>query len=47
MRHEMKAVRQTQDVLAYLTAACEAQHLGLPAPSLLPLAHHAEASCTN
>jgi transposase len=39
--------QQKRDVLAYLTAACEAQHLGLPAPSLLPLAHHAEASCTN
>jgi transposase len=39
--------QQKRDVLAYLTVACEAQHLGLPAPSLLPLAHDAEASCTN
>jgi transposase len=39
--------QQKRDALAYLTAACEAQHLGLPAPSLLPLAHDAEASCTN
>jgi transposase len=39
--------QQKRDVLGYLTAACEAQHLGLPAPSLLPLSHHAEASCTN
>jgi transposase len=35
--------QQNRDVLTYLTLACEAQHLGLPAPSLLPLAHDAEA----
>jgi transposase len=39
--------QQKRDVLAYLTAACEAQHLGLPAPSLLPLAYDAEANGTN
>ncbi len=29
--------QQQRDVLAYLTAACQALHLGLPAPSLLPI----------
>ena len=28
--------QQERNVLEYLTAACQAQHLGLPAPSLLP-----------
>jgi hypothetical protein len=39
--------QQKRDVLAYLTAAGEAQHLGLPAPSLLPLTSDAEANGTN
>lgn len=30
--------QQHRNVLDYLTAACHAQHLGLPAPSLLPFA---------
>jgi len=30
--------QQKRNVLTYLTAACHAQHLGLPAPSLLPVA---------
>ncbi len=29
--------QQQRNVLDYLSAACQAQHLGLPAPSLLPL----------
>lgn len=29
--------QQQRNVLAYLTAACQALHLGLPAPSLLPV----------
>jgi transposase len=29
--------QQQRNVLDYLTAACQAQHLGLPAPSLLPI----------
>jgi len=29
--------QQKRNVLEYLTAACQAHHLGLPAPSLLPL----------
>lgn len=29
--------QQQRNVLAYLTAACQAQHLGLPAPSLIPV----------
>ena len=29
--------QQQRNVLDYLTAACHAQHLGLPAPSLLPI----------
>lgn len=29
--------QQQRNVLDYLTAACHAQHLGLPAPSLLPV----------
>jgi hypothetical protein len=33
--------------LAYLTAACEAQHFGLPAPSLLPVDSQADLISTN
>jgi transposase len=39
--------QQNRDVLAYLTAACEAQHLGLPPPSLLPLDSQADLISTN
>lgn len=34
--------QQQRHVLEYLTAACQAQHLGLPAPSLLPAIHLAD-----
>lgn len=39
--------QQNRDVLSYLTMACEAQHLGLPAPSLLPAGNQADYSYTN
>jgi transposase len=39
--------QQNRDVLVYLTAACEAQHLGLPPPSLLPLDSQADLISTN
>lgn len=32
--------QQNRNVLEYLTAACQAQHFGLPAPSLLPASAH-------
>jgi len=31
--------QQERNVLEYVTAACQAQHFGLPAPSLLPVGH--------
>ena len=39
--------QQQRDVLAYLTAACQAQNLGLPAPSLLPVFDDADPNYTN
>jgi transposase len=39
--------QQNRNVLTYLTAACEAQHLGLPAPSLLPVDSQADLISTN
>lgn len=32
--------QQNRNVLEYLTAACQAQHFGLPAPSLVPVPAH-------
>ena len=32
--------QQNRNVLEFLTAACQAQHFGLPAPSLLPVSIH-------
>jgi transposase len=39
--------QQNRNVLAYLIAACEAQHFGLPAPSLLPVDSQADSISTN
>ena len=39
--------QQDRNVLAYLTAACEAQHFGLPAPSLLPVDNPTDSIYTN
>jgi len=39
--------QQRRNVLAYLTAACQAQNLGLPAPSLLPVSCDVDLSYTN
>jgi transposase len=39
--------QQNRNVLAYLTVACEAQHFGLPAPSLLPVDSQADLTSTN
>ncbi|MBX3060355.1 MAG: IS66 family transposase [Anaerolineae bacterium] len=39
--------QQNRNVLTYLTAACEAQHFGLPAPSLLPVGDQTDSIYTN
>jgi len=39
--------QQNRNVLEYLTAACQAQHFGLLAPSLLPSAVHDDFYCTD
>lgn len=39
--------QQNRNVLEYLTAACQAQHFGLPAPSLLPISVHDDFLCTD
>jgi hypothetical protein len=39
--------QQNRNVLEYLTAACQAQHFGLPAPSLVPLPAHDDFVCTD
>jgi len=39
--------QQNRNVLEYLTAACQAQHFGLPAPSLLPTSAHDDFLCTD
>jgi hypothetical protein len=39
--------QQNRNVLEYLTAACQAQHFGLLAPSLLPVSDYDDFSCTD
>jgi hypothetical protein len=39
--------QQDRNVLDYLTAACQAQHLDLPAPSLLPASHFTDYIITD
>ena len=39
--------QQNRNVLEYLTAACQAQYFGLPAPSLLPISVYDDFLCTD
>jgi hypothetical protein len=39
--------QQNRNVLEYLTAACQAQHFGLLAPSLVPVSVHDDFICTD